>query len=110
MSGTFLVKLFTGNQLAMFLVPCAVGGFFIGNTLFRARARPWPGPGGCPRRRAERDRRAQGVSRRPANSCSSSGLRPPRIACSSWRVKGFWQYLRGNSEWGQMTRTGFRKA
>jgi MFS family permease len=24
-----LVKLFTGNQLAMFLVPCAVGGFFI---------------------------------------------------------------------------------
>ena len=29
MSGTFLVKLFTGNQLAMFLVPCAIGGFFI---------------------------------------------------------------------------------
>jgi MFS family permease len=27
--GTFLVKLFTGNQLAMFLVPCAVGAFFI---------------------------------------------------------------------------------
>ncbi|HET6651065.1 MAG TPA: MFS transporter [Nocardioides sp.] len=27
--GTFLVKLFTGDQLAMFLVPCAVGGFFI---------------------------------------------------------------------------------
>ena len=27
--GTFLVKSFTGNQLAMFLVPCAVGGFFI---------------------------------------------------------------------------------
>ena len=27
--GTFLVKLFTGNLLAMFLVPCAVGGFFI---------------------------------------------------------------------------------
>ena len=27
--GTYLVKLFTGNQLAMFLVPCAVGGFFI---------------------------------------------------------------------------------
>lgn len=27
--GTFLVKLFTGSQLAMFLVPCAVGGFFI---------------------------------------------------------------------------------
>jgi MFS family permease len=28
-SGTFLVKLFTGNRLAMFLGPCAVGGFFI---------------------------------------------------------------------------------
>ncbi len=25
-SGTFLVTLFTGNQLAMFLAPCAVGG------------------------------------------------------------------------------------
>ena len=28
-TGTFLVKLFTGNQLAMFLAPCAVGGVFI---------------------------------------------------------------------------------
>ena len=28
-SATFLVKLFTGHQLAMFLAPCAVGGFFI---------------------------------------------------------------------------------
>ncbi|MGZ4611231.1 MAG: MFS transporter [Actinomycetes bacterium] len=28
-AGTFLVKLFTGNQIAMFLVPCAIGGFFI---------------------------------------------------------------------------------
>jgi MFS family permease len=28
-SGTFLVQLFTGNRLAMFLVPCAIGGFFI---------------------------------------------------------------------------------
>jgi MFS family permease len=28
-SGTFLIKLFTGNQLAMFLAPCAIGGFFI---------------------------------------------------------------------------------
>jgi MFS family permease len=28
-TGTFLVKLSTGNQLAMFLVPCAVGGAFI---------------------------------------------------------------------------------
>ena len=28
-SGTFLVQLFTGNQLTMFLAPCAIGGFFI---------------------------------------------------------------------------------
>ncbi len=28
-SGTFLVKLFTGHQVATFLVPCATGGFFI---------------------------------------------------------------------------------
>jgi MFS family permease len=28
-TGTFVVKLFTGNQLAMFMVPCAIGGFFI---------------------------------------------------------------------------------
>ena len=28
-TGTFLVKLFTGNELAMFLAPCAIGGFFI---------------------------------------------------------------------------------
>ncbi len=27
--GTFLVQLFTGNQLAMFMVPCAIGGFFV---------------------------------------------------------------------------------
>ena len=28
-TGTFLVQLFTGNQLTMFLVPCAIGGFFV---------------------------------------------------------------------------------
>lgn len=28
-SGTFLVQLLTGNRLAMFLGPCAIGGFFI---------------------------------------------------------------------------------
>ena len=27
--GTFVVQLFSGNQLAMFLGPCAIGGFFI---------------------------------------------------------------------------------
>src|SRR4029453_3522636 len=34
-SGTFLVQLFTGNRLAMFLAPCAIGGFFV--LLFAAR-------------------------------------------------------------------------
>jgi MFS family permease len=28
-SATFVVKLFSGHQLAMFLTPCAVGGFFV---------------------------------------------------------------------------------
>ncbi|MEP7179451.1 MAG: MFS transporter [Pseudonocardiales bacterium] len=28
-TGTFVVELFTGNQLAMFLAPCGIGGFFI---------------------------------------------------------------------------------
>ena len=36
-SGTFLVKLFNGNQLAMFLAPCEIGGFFI--LLFAATLR-----------------------------------------------------------------------
>jgi hypothetical protein len=34
-SGTFLVQLFTGNRLAMFLAPCAIGGLFV--LLFAAR-------------------------------------------------------------------------
>jgi MFS family permease len=28
-SGTYLVQVFAGNQFAMFLAPCAIGGFFI---------------------------------------------------------------------------------
>lgn len=28
-TGTFLVQLFTGDQVAMFLLPCAIGGFFV---------------------------------------------------------------------------------
>ncbi len=26
-----------------------------------------------------------------------------------WRVKGYWQYLRADNNWGEMTRTGFSK-
>ncbi|MDQ1628987.1 MAG: hypothetical protein QOI54_2731 [Actinomycetota bacterium] len=48
-TGTYLVKLFTGNQLAMFLLPCAIGGFFIllfaatlhDRRLARADKPPW---------------------------------------------------------------------
>ena len=28
-SGTFLVQLFTGNAIGMFMVPCGIGGFFV---------------------------------------------------------------------------------
>ncbi len=34
-SGTFVVQLFTGNEVVMFLAPCAIGGLFI--VLFAAR-------------------------------------------------------------------------
>jgi MFS family permease len=34
-SGTFVVQLFTGNELAMFMAPCAIGGLFV--LLFAAR-------------------------------------------------------------------------
>ena len=27
-----------------------------------------------------------------------------------WRIRGFWQYLTGQKAWGQMRRTGFRRA
>ncbi len=48
-SGTFVVQLFTGNQLAMFLAPCAIGGIFIllfaatldDRRLARADRPPW---------------------------------------------------------------------
>ena len=48
-SGTFLVQLFAGSQLAMFLAPCAFGGFFIllfaltldDRRLAGARRPPW---------------------------------------------------------------------
>ena len=64
-TGTFLVKLFTGNQLAMFLVPCAIGGFFIllfAVTLNDRRL----GPGGPAGLVAARVR--QHVLRQPARS------------------------------------------
>ena len=45
-SGTFLVLLFAGNQVAMFLAPCAIGGFFVllfVVTLDDRRLAPGPG-------------------------------------------------------------------
>jgi MFS family permease len=48
-NGTFLVKLFDGNQIAMLLAPCAIGGMFIllfaatlkDRQLDKADKRPW---------------------------------------------------------------------
>ena len=47
--GTYVVKVFAGNELAMFLAPCAIGGFFIlvfalyldDRRLTRAHKPPW---------------------------------------------------------------------
>jgi MFS family permease len=48
-TGTFIVTLLTGNELAMFLAPCAIGGFFVllfaatldDRRLAKADTRPW---------------------------------------------------------------------
>jgi hypothetical protein len=32
-----------------------------------------------------------------------------RQLANIWRVRGYWQYLRGKQGWGTMTRVGFRK-
>lgn len=79
-SGTFVVQLFTGNELAMFLATCAIGGFFI--LLFAARLE---------------DRRLA-IERRPSLSplpCSeAASLTAPAVgrhssarrrSCSDWR-------------------------
>ena len=58
-SGTFLVQLFTGNRLAMFLAPCAIGGSFIllfavrrkDRRLAKADRPTWSRPSSTPRLR-----------------------------------------------------------
>ena len=79
-SGTFLVQLFTGNQLAMFLVPCAIGGFFI--LLFAIRLKD--------RRLAKADKPpwslrefASSFYVNPRKSRISPGLSPV-ASCSFW--------------------------
>jgi len=77
-SGTFLVQLFTGNRLAMFLAPCPIGGLFIllfaarldDRRLARADSRPgrcesWPAPSTSTRAGAPTS-----PGRSPAASCS----------------------------------------
>jgi hypothetical protein len=27
-----------------------------------------------------------------------------------WRLRGYWQFFRGQTGWGSMTRTGFQRA
>ena len=68
-AGTFLVQLFTGNQLAMFLVPCAIGGFFV--LLFAVSLRD---------RRLNRDERPAWSLREFASTFYVNPLRNPDFA------------------------------
>ncbi len=82
-SGTFLVQLFTGNQLAMFLVPCAIGGVFI--LLFaRPAERPPAGPGRQTGLVAAGVRRH--LLRRPPARTRTSPGHSPAASCSCWRT------------------------
>ena len=79
-SGTFLVQLFTGNQLAMFLFPCAIGGFFI--LLFVVVLKD--------RRLDRRKGHAGRCGNSPARSTSTRGKartspgHSPAASCSCW--------------------------
>lgn len=79
-SGTFVVTLFTGNELAMFLVPCAVGGFFIlafAATLKDRRLAPCTGrPGRCGSSPAPSTSTHAGTRTSPGPSSAAS--------CSCW--------------------------
>ena len=81
-AGTFLVKLFTGNLLAMFLVPCVVGGFFVllfAVTLDDRRLDAADKPSWSLRELAARSTSARGlarISRGPS----------PAASCSCWRT------------------------
>jgi MFS family permease len=82
-TGTFLVNLFTGNQLAMFLGPCAVGGVFI--LLFAVTLQD--------RRLTAATSRAGPSGSSPARSTSTRGETPtssgrsPAGSCSSWPTR-----------------------
>jgi MFS family permease len=79
-SGTFLVDLFTGNLLAMFMVPCAVGGSSSCSSRSGWTTAGLPGrtgrPGPC------------GSSPAPSTStrarARTSPGRSPAASCSSW--------------------------
>jgi hypothetical protein len=70
-SGTFLVQLFTGNQLAMFLMPCTIGGFFV--VLFAATLQD--------RRLSSEDKPAWSV-RGPAGTFYVNPRKNPDFACA----------------------------
>jgi MFS family permease len=93
-SGTFLVQLFTGNRLAMFLAPCAIGGFFI--LLFAARLGD--------RRLARSDRPAWSLRElastfyvNRAGARTSPG-RSPAASCSCWPTPS-WPPTRPTTCW-----------
>ena len=78
--GAFVVKLFTGSLLAMFLAPCAIGGFFI--LLFAVTLND--------RRLARADKPNGRCGSSPARSTSTRGRTTtspgflPAASCSSW--------------------------
>jgi MFS family permease len=87
-SGAFLVKLFTGSLLVMFLAPCAIGGFFI--LLFAVTLNG--------RRLARAEKPAWSLRELPAHSSSargraltSPGLSPAASCCYGLRVPGVYQ-------------------
>ena len=93
-SGTFLVKLFTGNQLAMFLAPCAIGGFFI--LLFAVTLKD--------RRLAKADKPPWSLREfastfyvNPRRTPTSPGL-SPAASCSFWPTPS-WPLTRPTTCW-----------
>ena len=80
-SGTYVVQLFTGNTLAMFLAPCAIGGFFI--LLFAATLKDRRlAVGRQAGLVAARVRRARSTSTR-GRTLTSPGP-SPAASCSCW--------------------------
>ena len=92
--GTYVVKVFTGNELAMFLAPCAIGGFFIvvfalyldDRRLAPADKPPWSWGSSWAPTTSHRAGTPTSRGLSPAASCSSSPTRSwsPTRRTTSW--------------------------